>query len=506
MSANDKNSNNPKTAREAQQRKEARRSNLIYGSIGVAFLLVAICVVVWKSNVIQKSAVAATINGENYSVAEVNYYYTNIYQNFLSSNGSYLSYLGLDTNSDLRSQSYPGDETQTWFDYFMEQAVSQMSSILALNDAAEKEGYVWNDTMQATYDENMEALESTATASGMTASNYIKRIYGATMTTGVYEAQLKRVILANDFAQSHNDALTYSDSDITAEYTANPNNYDRANYESIRISGSAPSTTDADGNTVDATEEEQAAAMSDAKAKADALLADFRAGQSLSDLAEADTSTYSYTNGSDASYTDSTLMNWVFDSARRGGDSAVLEDTANSAYYVVTFENRYRPDYNTVNVRHILIQPEAGTLAEDADGYAEEQEQLKADAKAKADELLAQWQSGEATEDSFAALANESSSDGGSNTNGGLYEQVYQGQMVTAFNDWCFDSARKPGDTGVVETDYGYHIMYFVGEDEPYWKVLATSTLRDADYNEWYEGVTAAFSGEPVASGAKYVG
>ena len=35
--------------------------------------------------------------------------------------------------------------------------------------------------------------------------------------------------------------------------------------------------------------------------------------------------------------------------------------------------------------------------------------------------------------------------------------------VVEAFQDWSLDESRKTGDTGIVETDYGYHIMYFVG-------------------------------------------
>ena len=38
--------------------------------------------------------------------------------------------------------------------------------------------------------------------------------------------------------------------------------------------------------------------------------------------------------------------------------------------------------------------------------------------------------------------------------------------MVPAFNDWCFDEARKEGDTGLVKTNYGYHVMYYVCGDE----------------------------------------
>ena len=63
-------------------------------------------------------------------------------------------------------------------------------------------------------------------------------------------------------------------------------------------------------------------------------------------------------------------------------------------------------------------------------------------------------------------MAEENSADGGSNQNGGLYEDVKPGQMVTEFNDWCFDQSRQPGDSGIVKTDFGYHIMYFVGQTE----------------------------------------
>ena len=126
-------------------------------------------------------------------------------------------------------------------------------------------------------------------------------------------------------------------------------------------------------------------------------------------------------------------------------------------------------------------------------------------AKQKAEDLLAQWKAGDATEDSFAELANENSADSGSNTNGGLYSQVHQGQMVDAFNDWCFDPARKAGDTGIVETDYGYHIMYFVGTDLPYWQVQVEDTLKNDDFNTWYTEKTADYTAEQSSFGVRFV-
>lgn len=120
-----------------------------------------------------------------------------------------------------------------------------------------------------------------------------------------------------------------------------------------------------------------------------------------------------------------------------------------------------------IDVRHILLKPEA-TVDEET-GNTIYTEESKAACLQKAEELLQQWKNGEATEDSFAQLAGEHTEDPGSKSNGGLYESVYQGQMVEAFDAWCFDESRKPGDTGIVETQHGYHIMYFVyGADEWY--------------------------------------
>ena len=133
----------------------------------------------------------------------------------------------------------------------------------------------------------------------------------------------------------------------------------------------------------------------------------------------------------------------------------------------------FKTDKNVVHVRHILITPE-DTESEDSWTAAETQ----------ANDLLAQWQAGEATEDAFAALANEHSTDPGSNTNGGLYEEVYHGQMVTEFDEWCFADGRQVGDTGVVKTSYGYHIMFFSGEgDYVYWKEAVASQYINAVAN-----------------------
>ena len=134
--------------------------------------------------------------------------------------------------------------------------------------------------------------------------------------------------------------------------------------------------------------------------------------------------------------------------------------------------------YDVVNVRHILV---------------DEEETAK--------DILAQWESGEKTEDSFASLVEGNSTDTGSVGNGGLYTDVTQGQMVTEFNDWCFDDARQPGDTDIVETQLGYHVMYFVSRGlSPTWRETAAAAIASDRLAALSEGVEAE-----RLSGMRYV-
>lgn len=126
------------------------------------------------------------------------------------------------------------------------------------------------------------------------------------------------------------------------------------------------------------------------------------------------------------------------------------------------------------DVRHILICPQA-TEGEDEESTLGDAEW--AACLSKAEEILNTWKTGEATEQSFADLAKEYTEDGGSMETGGLYEDITpDSYYVEAFLNWSVDAARQPGDTGIVQTEYGYHVMYFV-EGEPYWLYSARNTL-----------------------------
>ena len=153
--------------------------------------------------------------------------------------------------------------------------------------------------------------------------------------------------------------------------------------------------------------------------------------------------------------------------------SKVYTDEELNRYYEENLEmyekmNVQRIDKNVVDVRHILIE-----VPEDAD------EAQWDEALAEAEAILQEFKDGKATEVSFSVLAGNYSDDLASAEVGGLYESVYPGQMEEGFEEWCFDESRQTGDTGIVKTSYGYHVMYFVQEGTfIFWRTLASANMR----------------------------
>ena len=522
----------PKTAREAQQRREEKRTNLLYGVIAAAVLVAVIASFVWRSDFIPKTTTAATIDGEKYTAAEVEYYYQTAYRNFVTNSqySYFLSYLGLNTNATLKSQSInstaaamlgielPDADAEsaeadseadplaptgmTWHDYFLDEALDNMRVIQTALKAAEAEGFQYPAGVQVQYDDNMDALKAVAAASGISVSQYLKGNFGAGVTEKVYGEQLMRVLRYSAYADAYQDSLTYSDSELEEAYGADRNTYDHVSYEVVSFSGAAESTTDDEGNTVEPTEEEAAAALEAAQDLAQTVLDGFQDGGDLEELANENDGTYS--KNENGTYSAGSVMSeWLYDSARKSGDASTLAD--GTVQYVVVFHDRFRDENPTIDIRHILVPLGSGSIAEGEEGYEDEQAQLKADAHAKAEELLAQWQSGEATEDSFAALALKESTDG-SKYDGGLYTEVYQGRMVTEFNDWCFDAARQSGDTGVVDTQYGSHVMYFSGVNAARWQTQVAANLRTEAYTAWEEDLVKDVTVQRSESGLKHIG
>ena len=279
------------------------------------------------------------------------------------------------------------------------------------------------------------------------------------------------VDVATHYQSHYAEELTYTVSDLETYYQGNKSSFDVASYESLYFKGTADSTKDDDGNTVEPTDEENAAAKAKAESDAAAVLARVQDGEALEDVAK-DYESASYTSTDAGSNNGSDVANWVFDSARKAGDSAVVASDSNC--YVVVFRSVGRQEYATKDVRHILFKVDESALDSEAETYEADLQAAKDAAKAAAEDALAQWKAGDATESDFATLAATKSTDSGTASNGGLVSNMRKGAYVQPFEDWSFDPSRQSGDTDIIKSEYGYHVMYFVSST-PIWETYAKS-------------------------------
>lgn len=440
------------------------------------------------------------VGNHEVSKLEYEFFYNSTVNNFLTTYGSYLSYIGLDTSKSFSEQQY--QEGMTWEEYFQSQALELMKEVYILSDAAKEAQF---GMKQETYDDFYANVETYSKEYKLSVDEYLKEMYGPHATKKNIDGILQNYFLASDYA-SHlqTEALIPSDEEILAHYEEHKDDYDKVDYRMFTISADPAGEIEVEADTestekVEYTDEQWKAAMDKAKVKAEEFFEQVYDEETFQELcvkyAKDDVSKKEYEDndaslfeGVTKSGMNSAVAEWLMDDAREKDATAIIEDSDNHVYYVVYFLNRTRDDSATINVRHALIAPEAvdkvAEGASDEEIAAYEQKVADADtaAKTKADELLAQWKENNPTEDSFAAMANENSAD---SPEGGLYEGVVRGEMVPEFDAWIFDEARKEGDTGIVKTTYGYHIMYFVSTADPAWKNSIRDTLISKAYNDF---------------------
>ena len=486
---------NPKANREADRQKAEKRSLKLYTACAIAFVVLTIGLftfsTVKNTGIMDRNRTAITLDGVDYTVADASYYYYNAYMNEMQ-NG-YASYF-IDTTQPLSTQTYVFDSSKTWAEHFREQAIITLKLIHAATTQAEAAGMTLDEEDLKKMDEQIEYVKEMAKENNYTYKGYLTAMFGRYMTPSIYEENLQRSLLATKYTTDHYDNLTYTEDEILAYYEEHKNSYDTVDGAYVTVSGLPETKKDEDGNTIDPTDEDKAAALESAKETADNILLSYQQGEDLEAYALAVKAAY---NGSaEMTYSSNVAMDWLFDESRTAGDCEVIFDEENSKYYVVVFNSREREDAPSYNVRHILITDANLDLAEGE--KAGEGEVLLA-----AQSILDSW---DGTEEHFAKLAEEYTQDTGSVATGGLYEDVNKGDMISEFNDWCYAEGRQVGDTGIVETTYGQHIMYFVGyNDNEFWHTACESAMKSEAYTEWENSLVEGVK-ETVSSAMDLIG
>lgn len=468
--------------RKVQKRKEEKekekKEERISTTVGIVFLVALVCLVASFPirTYLATHETYVVINGEEVNKVEFDYAYNTSKNNYITQYGSYLSYFGLDTSKDLSTQMY--SDTLTWQDYFEQNAVESLKQNKALMAEAKAAGFTYDTTDE--YNTFKETIKTSAAAAGVSDKEYVRSIYGSYATMGRIEEYVKNDMVMNAYYQKLQEDNAPSDDEIQSYYEENKATYDSVDYRLTTIEADLPTepteladpveetaadttgTTDGTAAT-DSTQDtayqpsdaEIAKAMEDAKVLAD------DAEQTVAKDGEA----HENEKKSSVNYL---ISDWLFDDARKAGDTTVITNDNSHCYYAVAFEKRYLDETPSADVRVIIP-------TEDKTG----------------EEILEEWKNGAATEDSFAELCKKYTQDTSAVENGGLFEQVTKTGMTEELSNWIFDSSRQAGDTVAITVSDTTYVLYYIGQDQPEWKINIKNTLVSDTMSQHVQDITA---------------
>ena len=468
--------------RKVQKRKEEKekekKEERISTAVGIVFLVALVCLVASFPirTYLATHETYVVINGEEVNKVEFDYVYNTSKNNYITQYGSYLSYFGLDTSKDLSTQMY--SETLTWQDYFEQNAVESLKQNKALMAEAKAAGFTYDTTDE--YNTFKETIKTSAAAAGVSDKEYVRSIYGSYATMGRIEEYVKNDMVMNAYYQKLQEDNAPGDDEIQSYYEENKATYDSVDYRLTTIEADLPTepteladpveetAADTTGSTdgtaaTDSTQDtayqpsdaEIAKAMEDAKVLAD------DAEQTVAKDGEA----HENEKKSSVNYL---ISDWLFDDARKAGDTTVITNDNSHCYYVVAFEKRYLDETPSADVRVIIP-------TEDKTG----------------EEILEEWKSGAATEDSFAELCKKYTQDTSAVENGGLFEQVTKTGMTEELSNWIFDNSRQAGDTVAITASDTTYVLYYIGQDQPEWKINIKNTLVSDTMSQHMQDITA---------------
>lgn len=468
--------------RKVQKRKEEKekekKEERISTAIGIVVLVALVCLVASFPirTYLATHETYVVVNGEAVNKVEFDYQYNLTKNNYITQYGSYLTYFGLDTSKDLSTQMY--SDTLTWQDYFEQNAVESLKQNKALMAEAKAAGFTYDTTDE--YNTFKETIKTSAASAGISEKEYVRSIYGSYATMGRIEEYVKNDMVMNAYYQKLQEDNAPSDDEIQSYYEENKATYDSVDYRLTTIEADLPTepteladpveetaadtTGTTDGTAATDSTQDTAYQPSDAeiaKAMEDARVLADDAEQTVAKDGEA----HENEKKSSVNYL---ISDWLFDDARKAGDTTVITNDNSHCYYAVAFEKRYLDETPSADVRVIIP-------TEDKTG----------------EEILEEWKNGAATEDSFAELCKKYTQDTSAVENGGLFEQVTKTGMTEELSNWIFDTSRQAGDTVAITVSDTTYVLYYIGQDQPEWKINIKNTLVSDTMSQHMQDISA---------------
>lgn len=516
---------------------------IVKGIISVVVVVAILGGILNFFGVPQRLIPTVTIDGESYSMSELSLYYMQMYSNIRSYASSYESnygegygkmLTGYDINLAPDAQTTKDDDGNeiTWDEYFLEQAVKQMASVKRYYKAAVDAGIEMTDEATAQIEDSLAQMDTYRQSYSL--SRFISLQFGKGVTTSLYKKVLTEQLMGSLYQESRQEELKaeYSADDVNGVYAEDKTKYDVVSFRwytiDIKSKAEVTSSLAEDESSVVTTstfEEEALAESFIEKVKSENNYNEETFKKVVLEFVEEGSQnyeTYKQDNATlmqkiDKSTIESNVSEdaakWLYETDENGnyirqpGDmNYYVSDDEKSVYVFYATGTPYQDETVPASVRHILVQfPEAKkepVSGEAVSGEVESEaatisDSVKAECESEAVSILNDYKtyieenvSGQADEEYFGELASKLSDDTASQSTGGLIEDLANdGQYVPSFEDWVFAEGdyageeRTPGTTGIVETEYGYHVMYYVGGHEnPVWYETILNDLITEDW------------------------
>ncbi len=390
------------------------------------------------------------MDSENIEVdnAMMTYFLRNEYNTYLGQMyDAYTGYTGVDTTKSLKAQEFSADTT--WFDYFLDISVDSTQEMMVWAEEAMANGVSLTEAeLQSIKDITDVSLTSFFFENGIVADDITKAM------------EIAR--LANKYITQVTDETEITDDELEEHYQANSTMYDKVSYKSYTLfygdEGEMDQTT-ADLLSIDFEKAATPEEFDDLIVEAEAAGNDGESSGYADALIESSVIEDKNYDGTDQ------FLAWAFEEGRELYETHYTHDETSKSYtfYMLT-KLPAKDEAETLGFKHILIEK----LEEDT----------VEDIHQKAQDVLDEWNAAGNTDEAFQELVLEYSDDLGSNLSGGLYEGVKEGELEETIDAWVFDDAREVGEVQLVDSDFGTHIVVFLGDTGEAWEYTVAQDIK----------------------------
>ncbi|HHW93660.1 MAG TPA: hypothetical protein GX734_04110 [Clostridiaceae bacterium] len=489
---------------DGQKKKIEARSTGKKVALAVVAIIVVFAIAIWviaSTGLLTRYSRALTVNGRKVTAGEVNIYFGN----YTASQQWGMAFT--EEFQDMIDETLQASSSITLRDSLINSVIPGVVYAIALIDDMEKSDFELTEEQQQEIDVMLESMESQMTQlalqNGTTLSGFLKKNFGPGVNLKMVKQFFTNSLMLSYYSEYLAEQADLSEAAISQYYDEHKDELDlfTFNYYQFQLDVGE-----------DATEDEKVEALLKLKADAGGALAELENSSFVEAVKKfiSEDDAKKLEENRDSVLQESVLGRdltgqigeFLKDPARKPNDAKVIEgpDSMTLIYFLSREKDNSRPFYS---VRHILI-------ANDQDEEPDTPKLTDEELKKEADRVLAEYTAGPMTEESFGELAKKYSKDMGSATRGGLYadmDEQYQEGLVKEFRDWFRESPRKPGETGIVKTTFGYHIMYFVEHsDEKAVDKTIKDVLKNNYVNEWNDRVNKSAEVERHAFGMKFVG